>query len=80
MEAVKRNNCLKTSESTPALSAATEPPHVKFIQTGNACVDRTTAYELLPLRHAERKPEARAIELTCVCSSNATISMRLMHN
>jgi hypothetical protein len=37
--------------------------YVKFIQTGNACVDRTTAYEPLPLRHAERKAEARAIEV-----------------
>ncbi len=40
-----------------------EPPHDKFLQTGNACVDRTTAYGPLPLRHAERKAEACAIEL-----------------
>ena len=50
-------------ESTPALSAAIELPRVKFIQTGNACMDRTKAYEPLPLRHAERKAEARATEL-----------------
>ena len=55
---------MKETATTPALSAATEPPRVKFIQTGNACVDRTAAYEPLPLRHAERKAEARAMELT----------------
>ena len=75
--AAKRSNCLQKPESTPALSAASEPPRVKFIQTGNACVDRTTAYEPLPLRHAERKAEARAIELAERGQSQQRGHMRL---
>jgi hypothetical protein len=60
-----------------AVRAATEPPRVKFIQTGNACVDRRTAYEPLPLRHAERKAEARAFELAERGQSQQREHMRL---
>jgi hypothetical protein len=68
---------MKETATTPALSAATEPPRVKFIQTGNACVDRTMACEPLPLRHAERKAEARAMELTERGQSQQREHMRL---
>jgi hypothetical protein len=76
-EAKSMRTAARTAARTPALPAATEPPRVKFIQTGNACVDRTAAYEPLPLRHAERKAEARAIELAARGQSQQREDLRL---
>jgi hypothetical protein len=55
MTAAKRSSCLKETDSTPEPVSSSS----KLVMP----VDRTMAYEPLPLHHTECKAAARALEL-----------------